>query len=146
MRYKALFHGGIPGLQAGDRILPPDVTGARHTMPNFTTEAELESEPWLRHSHLVYGTTDIEIAVACAAIYPDGAVYRVQLDVSRPDPDNRLKHACGPAGTVIAVEYPLVPLWTQDTLMREVLRAEKCGDVTPQIRKAMWAMRLKGLA
>ncbi|MFE9699072.1 hypothetical protein [Streptomyces sp. NPDC006270] len=93
----------------------------------------------------MYCTADIEVAAACAAIYPDGAIYRVRLDLAFPDPDNPINHACGPEGTVLAVEYAQVPLWTQDALMREALRAEARGDITPQVRKALWAMRLTGL-
>ncbi|MGW4997480.1 hypothetical protein ACWEP8_07395 [Streptomyces hydrogenans] len=140
------FHGGTPGLKPGGQLLPPSVTSARNTMPDFVTDAEAQAEPWLRHRHLVYATTSIEIAVACAAIYPNGAVYRVQVDNPRHDPDNPRTHICGPSGLVLAVEYPEVPLWTQDDLMREVLQAERRGDLTPQTRKALWAMRTTGLS
>ncbi|MFI8425109.1 hypothetical protein [Streptomyces sp. NPDC085479] len=140
------FHGGAPGLKPGGRLLPSSSTGARHTMPDFVTDAEGAAEPWLRYRHLVYATVDIEVAVACAAIYPNGAVYRVQVHDPRPDPDNARTHVCGPTGTILAVEYPEVPLCTQEDMIREVLKAVRRGDVTPQIRKALWAMRAARLA
>ncbi|MFF3326098.1 hypothetical protein [Streptomyces sp. NPDC002889] len=139
------FHGGVPGLKPGDVLLPPAVTGACNTMPEFVTDAEAEEAPWLRRSDLVYCSIELGVAVACAAVYPNGAVYRVRPHQPTPDPDNPRLHVCGPMATVLEVEFPVVWLWEQDYLLERVrwARANDCMNV--QDRKILWAMQHAGL-
>ncbi len=70
---RSWFHGGVPGLQVGDRILPPDQTGTDHTLSGY-------APPGASHggrTDVVYVTSRQDSARVFAAIYPDGALYRV---------------------------------------------------------------------
>lgn len=78
------FHGGVPGLKVGDRILPPDKTGTERTLSQYATQ--LGAPAHARRTDLVYLTTERQIAKAYAAFYPDGALYQV-LPVSPVDRD-----------------------------------------------------------
>jgi len=66
------YHGGVPGLERGDRLLPPSVTGqstllqyAEKLCPNGPQKADK-----------VYLTTDKEAAATFAFVYPFGHTYR----------------------------------------------------------------------
>jgi len=78
------FHGGVPGLQVGDRILPPNISGTTRTLSEHA--AQLGADSYATRRDLVYVTTERQIARAYAAFYPDGALYRV-IAVSPVDPD-----------------------------------------------------------
>lgn len=80
------FHGGQRGLRAGECILPPSVTGARHTLRKYATRAGLDL-PARRDR--VYVTTDLHSAMFYAALHPSrGWVYRVEPGgLSAEDPD-----------------------------------------------------------
>lgn len=96
------FHGGVPGLQPGDWILPPDLTGATGTLSDYA--AELDAPHGTRRD-VVYVTTRAGIARFFAALYPDGAVYRVTPDGPlTPDLDAPATAFTTPRARIIAVE------------------------------------------
>ncbi len=79
------FHGGHPGLDVGDWIECPDVTGTDHRLSRYVGP----EEPFGNRTDVVYVTTNPEHARVFAAVYPDGAVYRVKPEGEMSeDPDN----------------------------------------------------------
>lgn len=81
MRY---FHGGHPGLNPGDLILPPSTTGTARTLAQYS--ADLGGEHVRRDR--IYLATGRDVARAYAAFYPDGALYEVTPHGDlEPDPD-----------------------------------------------------------
>jgi hypothetical protein len=60
------YHGGVPGLEPGERILPPAVTGVARLV--------------IARPDRVYATPILGDAVVYAATYPLGDVYEVDLD------------------------------------------------------------------
>ncbi|WNI19140.1 hypothetical protein [Actinacidiphila sp. ITFR-21] len=109
----AYFHGGIPGLRRGDRILPPDATGTEHRLSAHAEE--LGAFGHATRTDVVYLATERQVARAYAAGYPDGALYQVQPDGEvEPDPDclaPGVAWQCTGA-TVVAVIDPVVLLRT----------------------------------
>jgi hypothetical protein len=78
------FHGGYPGLAVGDWIEPPDVTGTEHRVSAYVPEGA----PHGQRTDVVYLTNAGHVARFYAAVYPDGAIYRVApAGVVGPDPD-----------------------------------------------------------
>lgn len=78
------FHGGVPGLQVGDWIEPPDVSGATHTLSDYVPE----DAPHGFRRDVVYLTLRQDSARFFAAVYPDGALYRVEPEGDiEVDPD-----------------------------------------------------------
>lgn len=71
---RSWFHGGVPGLQVGDMILPPDRSGTEHTLSAYASE----DAPHGSRTDVVYVTSRQDSARVFAAIYPDGALYRVE--------------------------------------------------------------------
>ena len=83
------FHGGVPGLQIGDRLLPPDTSGTTRTVSEHA--AQLCAGEHATRRDLVYVTTERQVARAYAAFYPDGALYRViPCGPVVADPDHRV--------------------------------------------------------
>lgn len=79
------FHGGYPGLEVGEFIDCPDVTAAENTLSAYATAA---GAPHGTRNDVVYLTDRQDTARAYAAMFPDGALYRVEpVDVVGPDPD-----------------------------------------------------------
>ncbi|MCP9205542.1 hypothetical protein [Streptomyces cucumeris] len=103
------FHGGIPGLSIGDRLLPPDRTGTERRLSSFA--ADLGGPAHALRTDLVYLTTERQVARAYAAFYPDGALYQVLPESPvDPDPDCAepgLSWQC-PAAVVVTVVDPVV--------------------------------------
>ncbi len=101
------WHGGIPGLRPGDRILPPDVTGTTHSLLAYKADYERETgETSPQRSDRVYVTVDREDGRMFAACYPRGALYRVQPEEPvEPNPDCKVPGQSWqtPAATVLAV-------------------------------------------
>ena len=85
----AYYHGGVPGLRRGDRILPPSRTGARNTTADPNLPAELRAEvEQLYDPHRVYLAADPDDTRLFAALYPHGDIYQVTPDREpEPDPD-----------------------------------------------------------
>jgi len=98
----AYFHGGIPGLAAGDRVLPPSMTGT-------PTTADYGGAGVCRRDR-VYATTELRFARVYAALAPFGGrgdVYEVELD-DPIEPDGEGDSAagdsvCAPSATVVQV-------------------------------------------
>ena len=76
------YHGGIPGLKAGQRVEPPTVTGNRWARSSDTV-------PGGGRPDRVYVVTDRAEAEVYAAFYPGGGwIYKVVPDPPlTPDPD-----------------------------------------------------------
>jgi hypothetical protein len=68
------FHGGLAGFKAGDRILPPAMTGMPSTADYL---------PAVSHRDRIYATTAVRVARVYAALAPFGGrgdVYEVELN------------------------------------------------------------------
>lgn len=102
-----LFHGGIPGLMPGDKLLPPSVTGTS-TLLEIAQDIAPEGP---QRSDRVYLTTEVAAAMFFAAAYPYGAVYLAVADGElEADPDCTepgVSYQCASA-TVVAVIIPEV--------------------------------------
>jgi hypothetical protein len=96
------FHGGFPGLEVGDRILPPSVTGT-------PTTADFAAAPVCRRDR-VYASTELRVARVYAALAPFGGhgdVYEVALE-DPIEPDGIEigvggDSACAPSAIVIRI-------------------------------------------
>lgn len=78
------YHGGVKGLNVGDQILPPWITG---TSALLQIARELDPNGPQRDDK-VYVTTDKEAAKLYASAYPNGDVYQViPSDDIEHDPD-----------------------------------------------------------
>ena len=102
------WHGGVPGLRVGDRLLPPSVTGTDRNLHQYSKEFA----PGVQDGAKVYVTTDRNAAKAFAALYPKGALYRVRPEGEMtvdPDAPDGTSFACESA-TVEAVYDRLVNL------------------------------------
>lgn len=83
-KQKRYYHGGIPGLKKGDKILPPARTG-RSTLLKYGREIDPKG---VQREDRVYLTTDHRAAELFAATYPRGDVYKVVPDGDvEEDPD-----------------------------------------------------------
>jgi len=82
----AYWHGGAPGLNPGDLILPPSVTRTRHTLSAY--EGKETSRAGYQPTR-VYLTSEYATAEVFAAMYPNGGwVYRVEPEGQlEQDPD-----------------------------------------------------------
>ncbi len=75
------FHGGIPGLEVGEHILPPSKTHTRNTLQGYGSVGRKD---------MVYLTTELASARMFAAGHPSGrgCVYEVKPDGALyQDPD-----------------------------------------------------------
>lgn len=87
-----LWHGGVPGLAVGDRLLPPSETGHQHTWAETSAAIGLRSIAQRRDR--VYVTSDRELAKVFARTWHDGArershgwLYEVSADDLEDDAD-----------------------------------------------------------
>mgnify|MGYP001356936212 CR=1 FL=1 len=100
------YHGGFPGLVAGDRLLPPDATGATTRLSRL---AAALGAPHGTRTDVVYLATVQEHARAFAALYPDGALYEAEpVGDVEPDPDAPEAAVMVPAAIITAVIRPRV--------------------------------------
>jgi hypothetical protein len=81
-----LYHGGAPGLKAGDELLPPVLTGFKRSNDVITGKAPRGRTRAYRRN-LVYATSDRILAEAMAFEYTadtqrlgTGWLYRVEFD------------------------------------------------------------------
>lgn len=88
-----LWHGGAPGRQPGDLLLPPSETGLAYTRATMSAEKGFQGQI-AQSSALVYVTTDRELARAYASGWSldgltlgGGSLYRVDADELEPDQD-----------------------------------------------------------
>lgn len=81
-----LWHGGVPGLNVGDLLLPVTESG---TDRNLTGYGMLPTrQPGHVRQDRVHLVTDRAAARAYAAAYPNGALYVAEpLGETEPDPD-----------------------------------------------------------
>lgn len=78
------YHGGVPGLAVGDRLLPPEVTGTDHRLSRYVDA----NTPHGHRTDVVYLARYEQHARVYAALYPDGALYEVgDACGAEPDPD-----------------------------------------------------------
>lgn len=96
------YHGGPPGLKVGQRILPPNITGAPSTASYGASE--------VCNPNKVYVTPDPLAAALFASMHPsgDGRVYKVKtVGQVTYDPDcseRGLSYACDEAVIVSRVK------------------------------------------
>jgi len=109
------YHGGAPGLRAGDLITPREPGDIGHLVDGCPTcEArragtQLASDP--NDPQSVYVTQDRQYARVYAAGYPRGALYRVEpLGELVRTTDDSVPSWAVPAARVLAVLDPLVIL------------------------------------
>lgn len=106
MTSSRFFHGGAPGFQAGDRLLPPSETGAR-------SEADLVRDllgrfagQGIARRDRVYASSELDSARLYAAL-ARGDVYEVELDPPvEADPAAMLGSefgVCAPSGRILGV-------------------------------------------
>lgn len=100
----AWFHGGVPGLEVGEWLAPPDVSGTDHRLSRYAAGQDHGTR-----TDVVYLTPRQQVARAFAAMYPDGALYRVAPEGPlAPDPDAPdVAVMCGRA-QVLEVVQPIV--------------------------------------
>jgi hypothetical protein len=116
------FHGGFPGLEVGDLILPPSVTGT-------PTTADFAATPVCRRDR-VYASTELRVARVYAALAPFGGhgdVYEVALeDPIEPDGiENGVggDSVCAPSAIVIRIVECHVDLHVaRQEIAAEILR------------------------
>jgi hypothetical protein len=100
------YHGGYPGLAPGDILLPPDESGATHTLSQY---AQRLGAPHGTRRDCVYLTNVQQVARAHAAMYPDGALYECEPDGSvEPDPDAPGLSVMVERARIVAVVRPRV--------------------------------------
>ncbi|MGE5543859.1 MAG: hypothetical protein ACM3UW_02710 [Bacillota bacterium] len=81
---KRFYHGGIPGLNKGDILLPPCITG-KSTLLEYSKKIDQNS---VQRSDRVYITTDKQAADMYAMVYPHGDTYKVSpIGELEDDPD-----------------------------------------------------------
>ncbi|MCV7083288.1 hypothetical protein BST26_21485 [Mycolicibacterium insubricum] len=77
-----MWHGGVPGLNAGDMITPQALNAGQHLRDDCPTcQARANGTPLAGDDNdptLVYVTTDREYARLYAAGYPNGGLYVVE--------------------------------------------------------------------
>lgn len=131
------WHGGVPGLRAGDLIAPRAAGDIGHLVDGCKTcdarRAGQQSEEDNNDPAFVYVTTDREYARLYAAGYPRGALYRVEpigelietTGLKDPYPSWAVAQA-----RVIAVYDPVVQL-TPKQVRRVERNARKLAATRP---------------
>lgn len=151
------FHGGVPGLAPGDKILPTRMTGSQRPMKDFFPEhVTAATHPWLLRDDCVFFSPDPGFAALFAAAHPDGALYEVRPNGEISiDPDAPAGEAWrARSATIVRVVEPVVRLprdLTMDDLVDEfgemtaltnrmasVLRSEAPHFVTCQRGHTHW--------
>ncbi|MET8098126.1 NUDIX hydrolase [Streptomyces sp. NPDC005236] len=125
-RVGPFFHGGVPGLVPGDKILPPSVTGSPRT-----TKTSGAAASYLRfvRDDLAYFSSALWLAAFHATAYPDGGLYEVQLHGEiTPDPHTPGNGWCARSATVVRVVEPVVEM-RRDLTTEQII--DQCGDSAP---------------
>jgi hypothetical protein len=148
-QHALFFHGGIPGLKAGDVLLPPMSTGTQHALINYSPGATpQDGRPQGKRRDAVYCSVNPFLSSRFAATYPNGSLYMVNPHLPmEPDPYlplESLSVACA-AATVIAVIVPEMSLRSQPKVIEEVLREREAGTMNALHHRALEAMRTTGL-
>jgi protein gp37 len=104
---KKYYHGGIPGLKPGEKLLPPNITG-KSTLLQY---AHLIAPDGPQLADRVYFTTAAEMAELFALVYPNGDVYRaIPKGPIERDPDC-LEEGLGyqaSEASIVPENYPLL--------------------------------------
>lgn len=103
MKEIKFYHGGVPGMEKGDIILPPSITGMS-TLLQYSKQ--IDPDGVQRHDR-VYITTSRAAADLFASSYPRGDVYKVKpIGELSEDPDcteEGLSYQCEKAVVVAAI-------------------------------------------
>ena len=122
-----LWHGGVPGLRAGDLL-----TGGHHraTLPGCAVCAARAAgtspiDAPSRHGDQVYVTTDREYARHYASLYGYGDLYRVEpVGDLTPSVEDSIPTWVTPSARVLAVYDRAVRLtWSQRRALSRTWRA-----------------------
>lgn len=106
------YHGGIPGLKVGDRLVPPSEHGKQATLSQYA--AQIDNGQIMRQDR-VYLTSAKDHATVYAAMYPDGAVYEATPDEGYTDdpdcsePGLSIEATGATITKVIRAKVPLTP-------------------------------------
>lgn len=105
------YHGGIPGLNIGDKILPPNITGK----PTHLQYAQEIAPDGPQRDDRVYLTTEQEIAALFAFSYgmagQDGAVYQAIPELPLEDDPDCLEDGLSyqtPAAKIVTHGTPIL--------------------------------------
>ncbi len=110
-----MWHGGAPGREVGDGLLPPSDTKFRPTNADLTGKPKKGKVRSYKPTK-VYATTDREFAEVWAILYTqdtarpgDGLVYEVELDSPAIDPDFATAGVCfeAPRGKIVGAGVPV---------------------------------------
>lgn len=126
------WHGGVPGLTVGDRLLPPIAHGGSLGPTNDAIRGQFGPDEYPSDPGLVYVTGNRLLAASYASQYPAGDVYEVRPDVPlSADPDNEagLSFTCS-AATVVGVCERAVR-WSQTRMIRVQSRTIRWADGSP---------------
>lgn len=122
------FHGGAPGLRAGDLITPRPPDDQRHLVDGCPVcEARRRGErlDYDRDHRFdrVYVTTNRLIARGFAGGYPNGALYQVEpLGELEPDPEHEENFAVPAARVVVKLDgYVILRRGEARRLLRHAL-------------------------
>ena len=115
------YHGGIPNLMRGDKILPPSITG-KSTLLEYAREVAPDGP---QRADQVYIATDMNAAMLYASVYPYGDVYEVVPDGEvEDDPDCikiGLSYACESATVKRIIHRHISPSLAREVFKDEVL-------------------------
>lgn len=113
-----LWHGGAPGREPGDLLLPPTATGLRYTRADVASEEQVQ-DPILQRSDRVYVTTDRELAQVFAAewsidgeLHGGGWLYLVEVEEGVLEVDDDL--ASLPGVSFQAPSARVIRVWQRD--------------------------------
>jgi len=101
------YHGGIPGLKRGEKLLPPSITG-KPTLLQYAQEIAPDGP---QRADKVYFTTDKHMANIFSLGYPMGDVYRaipespVENDPDCNEPEMSFQ---SPSGKIVSDKTPLL--------------------------------------
>lgn len=137
------FHGGVPGLTVGDRIVPHpphvvdgcQVCAARAAGQQPVVAGLGNIDPVTDRPDRVYVTTDREYARFYASRYWLGDLYTVRPDDPlEPSDEDLFPTWCAPAATVTGIVSRAVRL--TDRQRRALVR--RWGDLEDARRRARW--------
>lgn len=130
-----LWHGGAPGREVGDELLPPSETGLEWTNDTNGADAGIPDPNYRRDR--VYATTDRDLAHAFAGSWSKnpnhtgrGCLYEVEFD--EPEDDADLPHLPGvsyqaPRGRIAAVAQTNV-VWQERRHLKVLARVQAAAN------------------
>lgn len=139
-----LWHGGAPGRQPGELLLPPTVTGLRFTRRTMSMRQGMTQIG--QTADRVYVTTDRDLAAAYASLWSldgaqqgGGALYRVTAEEADLEADADLLSLPGvsfqaPAAEVLSVYNAHVP-FDEERSRRAIQRVLSAHDAAKVRRR-----------